>query len=35
MAAEELLFDFAIVLVAAEIGGSLFRRLGCRGRSAC
>lgn len=28
MAAEELLFDFAIVLVAAEIGGSLFRRLG-------
>lgn len=27
MAAEELLLDFAIVLIAAEIGGSLFRRL--------
>lgn len=28
MAAEDLLLDFAVVLLAAEIGGSLFRRLG-------
>src|SRR5688572_19464994 len=27
MAAEDLLLDFAVVLVAAEIGGSVFRRL--------
>ena len=27
MAAEQLLLDFAVVLIAAEIGGSVFRRL--------
>ena len=27
MAAEQLLLDFAVILVAAEIGGALFRRI--------
>jgi Kef-type K+ transport system membrane component KefB len=27
MAAEQLLLDFAVILIAAEIGGALFRRI--------